>query len=398
MPWNSPDGDKQDPWGRKRSQQGPPDLDELLRKLHRKLRGSGSGDAAPSNTPPPGGIAALTAVVVIVALAVWFIAGLFIVPAAENAVVLRFGKYRDTVTPGLHWIPALIERKYSINVEKISTFSYQAEMLTGDENIVAVQIAVQYRIKTIRDYLFNVINPQESLQQSTASALRQVIANLSLNDILTAGGVQQAALSQQIAEQLRGILAIYKTGLTITEVTLQAAKPPEAVVAAFDDAIMAREDAQRFINKAKAYQEGVEPVARGKATRLIQQAEAYKARVINQAKGDTARYTALLNVYKQAPEVTRERLYLSMLESVLSQNMKVLVDTKGNNNVLYLPLDRIIQRNQKINSVMDQPQEASQDDTTIASQDKSVIDYIKRKRDDRNSSGRRETYRGRDLS
>ena len=397
MPWNSPDGGNKDPWGKK-PPQGPPDLDELLRKLHRKLRGVGGGGSSQSSTSPPGGIAALSGLVVVVALAVWFIAGLFIVPPAENAVILRFGKYQETVTPGLHWIPALIERKYAINVEKISTFSYQAEMLTGDENIVSVQIAVQYRIETIRDYLFNVINPQESLQQSTASALRQVIAGLNLNDILTAGGEQQAALSNQIADQLKSILAIYKTGLTITEVTLQAAKPPEAVVAAFDDAIMAREDAQRFINKAKAYQEGVEPVARGRATRIVQQAQAYKAQVINQARGDTARYLALLNVYKKAPEVTRERLYLSMLESVLSQNMKVLVDTKGNNNVLYLPLDRIIQQNQRLHSVMNDTTDNSREQTTTAQQDTSMVNYIRRERDQQNNGSQHDTYRGRDLS
>ena len=388
MPWNSPNGDNKDPWSSKRSNDGPPDLDELLRKLHRRLRGmQGSSKHGPS------GIVTLGSLLLILILAVWFIAGFFIVPPAENAVVLRFGKYHDTVSPGLHWIPAIIERRYSVNVEKISTFTYQAEMLTADENIVSVQIAVQYRAANIRDYLFNVVHPQGSLQQSTASALRQVIANLDLDDILTAGGAQQAALSKQIAEQLRMILAKYKTGLIITDVTLQSARPPEAVTDAFDDAIMAREDAQRFINKAIAYQEGVEPVARGKEARLKQQAEAYKERVVNQAKGETARYLALLSVYQTAPQVTRERLYLSMLESVLSKNMKILVDTKGNNNVLYLPLDRVSPVKRDSSSA--QAADVNTNVTATFNRDAPVSGAIQH---DRLTTGNRDNYQGRGVS
>ena len=396
MPWNSSDGSGKDPWSNKRQQQGPPDLDELLRNLHRRLRGmSFSNNRTASNAEPPGGGVVLSTLFLTLLLVIWSVAGFFIVAPAENAVVLRFGKYQSTLGPGLHWIPAVIERKYAINVEKVSTFSYQAEMLTGDENIVSIQIAVQYRANNIKDYLFNVINPQESLQQSTASALRQVIATLTLDDILTAGASQQAALSKQVALQLKKILAIYKTGLMITEVTLQSAKPPEAVTAAFDDAIMAREDAQRYINKAIAYREGVEPVARGQAARLIQQAEGYKARVINQAKGDTARYLALLKVYQKAPEVTRERLYLSMLESVLSHNVKVLVDTKGNNNVMYLPLDRMIAQQKRMHAKVDN--DIAPNTTAAVSEAIAMSDYMKKRPSD-NDDSLTDIYKGRDLS
>ncbi len=257
-------------------------------------------------------------------------------------MVLRFGRYVKTVTPGPHWIPPVIEKRFTVNVQKISQLPYQAEMLTQDENIVSVALTVLYRIEDPNKFLFNVVNPMVTLQQATSSALRQVVGQMTLNTVLTTG---RQELRDKVAKQLDKTLAIYQTGIDVTDVTLQPAKPPEAVTHAFDDAIKAREDEQRYINQAKAYARKVESIVKGQTARLTQSANAYKQEVVLRSRGATARYLALLKPYQRAPEVTRKRLYLDTMALVLSHTTNIIMDT-SNNNIMYLPLNEIL-RNQR---------------------------------------------------
>ena len=352
MAWNEPGGNgdngkDRDPWGGGRKQQSRPDLDELFRKLNQRLGKLFSGKKGNGgNKFSAKGNAIGVSFIAVILLVVWGVSGIFIVAPAEQSVVLRLGHYLETLQPGPHWIPRFIDSETTLNVQKVSAFSYQAQMLTKDENIVSVALAVQYRVSNPKDYLYNVVNPRESLQQATASALRQVIGHTTLDNILTVG---REEVRQQVSVQLQKIMDIYQAGLTVTDVTMQPAKAPEEVKAAFDDAIKAQEDEQRFINQAQAYKRGVEPIAEGKAKRIMQEAQAYQKGTVLQAQGDAARFLAILPEYQNAPGVTRERLYLDTVESVLSNTSKVLVDTKGSNNLMYLPLDKMIQSNMELN-------------------------------------------------
>lgn len=335
MSWNEPGDNKNKP------QQEPPDLDEALRNLKRKLRGlfSGNGRAARGSSDAGGGGSIAISLILFLVLFVWLLSGIFIVRPAEKAVILRFGRHTATVDPGPHWIPRFISTKSIVDVNKVYTFSSSALMLTQDENIVSVAVAVHYRIEDPFNYLFNVVNPQETLKQATASAVRQVVGHTSLDNILTVG---RGVVRQQIFEQLTKTLKIYQAGLMISDVAIQPAKPPEEVKEAFDDAIKAQEDEQRFINQAQAYQRGVVPIAEGQAKRITQEAYAFKQQEILEAKGNVARFLALVPEYLRAPAITRERLYLDAVESVLSKTSKVLINVQGSNNLLYLPLDKII--------------------------------------------------------
>ncbi|MCK4608221.1 MAG: FtsH protease activity modulator HflK [Gammaproteobacteria bacterium] len=347
---NKPDdNNKKDIWHKRPKPEGPPDLDELMNKLQHKLNslfrgkkrkislvgGDGSG-SKPSSLPGFG----LFSVVILIILVLWALSGIFIVSPAERAAVLRFGKYEATVGPGPHWIPRFVESRYVVNVQRVATYPYNSEMLTKDENIVSVAVAVQYRIDNVRNYLFNVTDPDASLQQATASALRQVVGHTTLDDILTTG---RELVREQVTKQLNSILARYHTGIVVTDVALQPAKPPESVTEAFDDVNKAREDEQRYINQARAYQQKVVPIAEGRASRIMQAADAYRQQVILNASADTAKYLALLPQYERAPRVTRERLYLNAIESVLKQSSKILVDAPSG-NVMYLPLDQLMRQ------------------------------------------------------
>ncbi|KPJ67378.1 MAG: hypothetical protein AMJ43_03705 [Coxiella sp. DG_40] len=353
MAENEPGSDKdKDIWSKRpKREEGPPDLDELLNKLQKKInsffvgkigRKRTTGVPLKSKVPK---ILTLRSIllVLLVAIIIWVTFGVFIVSPAERAAILRFGKYSRTIGPGPHWIPRFIESRYIINVQKVSTFPYQAEMLTKDENIVSVSVAVQYRINNLRDYLFNVINSVASLQQATASALRQVVGHTTLDEILTTG---RELVREQVSQQLTKILDRYHCGLVITDVALQPAKPPEAVTEAFDDVNKAREDEQRYINAAKAYQQKVVPIAEGHAARILKEADAYQEKAVLQARADAAQYLALLPQYERAPNVTRERLYLSTIEGVLHNSSKILVDVK-NANMIYLPLDKLFAKELK---------------------------------------------------
>jgi membrane protease subunit HflK len=352
MAWNAPGkNDKSENASQNnasRKPDAPPDLDEVLKSFQQKLRtllgrkkvGLSNGPAAsgPQNVFNGKPIISFIAVVF---LLLWFFAGFFIVGPAEKAAVLRFGKYVGTEEPGLHWVAPFISSRTVVNVQQVLTFPYQAEMLTQDENIVSVDLVVQYRIYNLRDYLFTVSNANESLQQATASALRQVIGQTRLDDVLTSGREKVRQETQQVLEKT---LERYQTGLIITDVNMQPAKPPEEVTAAFDDAIKAREDEQRFKNQATTYANRIVPAAQGNASRLMAEANAYKQRVVLDAQGATAQFLALLPQYQLSPQVMRERMYLDALQFVLGHSSKILVDTPQSNNMMYLPLDKLMKK------------------------------------------------------
>lgn len=386
MAWNEPNNNSndRDPWGK--GKQNPPDLDEILRNIKQKLSRLFTGNTPKSVEPTPSKDAGvlgfgLMAVLVII---VWFLSGIFIVDPAEQAVVLRFGKYLSTVGPGPHWIPRFIDSKYIMDVQKVEKFTYMSQMLTKDENIVSVTIAIQYRTNNPKDFLFNIVNPLTTIQQATASALRQVIGHNTLDDILTTG---RQAVRAQVEKQLGNILDFYKAGIEVTTVALQSAKAPDEVKAAFDDAIKAQEDEQRYINQAQAYARGVEPIAQGHAKRIFQEAEAYKEQAVFIAKGRVVLFLALLPQYLQSPELTRERMYIDTIESVLSKTTKVLLNINQSNNVIYLPLDRMIQQQQQTSfAQFTPPNPVLKEESTNKSDESSSIIFNRPGRDSDRSS------------
>lgn len=340
MGWNGPDKGN-DPWGGKNQ---PPDLDEALKRMQDKLkkifmRATDKGfvrNEPPSfNVNSSGGFLAIIVLFVVVVL--WGLSGIFIVDPAEQAAILRFGKYIETVGPGPHWIPRFISSKLVLNVDRVSDYSYSAQMLTKDENLVSVALAVQYRIGDLQDYLFNVSDPEESLQQATSSALRQVVGTTTLDQLITEG---RDAWGSSVQEVLVKTLAIYKTGIIIVNVSPQPARAPENVQDAFDDAIKAQEDEKRFKEQARAYAARVVPIAEGNARRIFEEAKAFAEQVVLQARGETAEFLELLPEYTRAPFVMSERMYLDTMQRVLTASSKIIVDGKAG-NLLYLPLDKL---------------------------------------------------------
>lgn len=337
MGLNDPDKNK-DPWSGKNQ---PPDLDELLKRFQKKIKsmlGAGVGRGKTDNTLSPNGTSGFFAMLATgVVLILWALSGIYIVDPAEQAVVMRFGKYIKTVGPGPHWIPRLIETKQTVNVDRVSDYSYSAQMLTKDENLVSVAVAVQYRIGSLEDYLFNVADPEESLQQATSSALRQVVGATTLDQIITEG---REAWGNNVQDVLVKILADYKIGIVIGNVSPQPARAPESVQEAFDDAIKAQEDEKRFKEQARAYEARVVPIAMGNAKRIREEAKAYSEQVVLQAKGETAEFLSLLPEYVKSPFVTSSRMYIDAMQTVLTNSSKILVDAKAS-NLLYLPLDKL---------------------------------------------------------
>lgn len=321
---------RSDPW--KKKTDTPPDLDEILIKWRRAILGKSSNNK--NHEAMSFGLSLL----LLILAALWLVSGFFIVAPSEKAVVLRFGEYYKTLDAGPHWIPQIIDRKTIVNVNKVYQFGYGAQMLTRDENIVDVELSVQYQVQNPRDFLYNVTVPTESIKEATASALRQVVGHTKLDEILTTGREQAR---EEVERQLNEILQTYQTGLFVVDVNLQPAKPPEQVTEAFDDAIKAREDQQRFINQAQAYKEKVIPISQGQASRIVQEAEAYRTKVSLDAKADVAKFLALLKEHSRAPELTNQRLYYASLEKVFANTSKILLDSNGSNNILYLPLDKI---------------------------------------------------------
>ena len=340
MGLNDPDNKKKDRWGGKNQ---PPDLDEALKQLQKKLKSmfrSGLGKKKKSNNtvvPPVSSGGFLLMLVSAAAILLWALSGIFIVDPAEQAVIMRFGKYIETVGAGPHWIPRFIESKALVNVDRVSDYSYSAQMLTKDENLVSVTLAVQYRIGDLEEYSFNVADPEESLRQATSSALRQVVGSTTLDQIITEG---REAWGANVQDALVSILAQYKLGIMIVNVSPQPARAPESVQDAFDDAIKAQEDEKRFKEQARAYEARVIPIAMGNAKRIREEAKAYAEQVVLQAKGETAEFLSLLPEYVNAPVVTSSRMYLDTMQTILSHSSKILVDAKAG-QVLYLPLDKL---------------------------------------------------------
>jgi membrane protease subunit HflK len=335
MGWNEPEKGK-DPWKGKNQ---PPDLDEAFKRIHEKLKkaffgGTGKSDNRSSGSSSGSLVAAM---VILAAFIIWVLSGIFIVDPAEQAAILRFGKYVETVGPGPHWIPRVISSKIVMNVDRVLDYSYSAQMLTSDENLVAVSLAVQYRINELQQYLFNVANPEESLQQATSSALRQVVGTTTLDQIITEG---REVWGNRVQDSLIKTLGMYKTGILIVNVSPQPARAPESVQDAFDDAIKAQEDEKRFKEQAYAYAAKVVPIAEGNASRIAQEAEAFSKQVVLRAQGEVAEFLALLPQYVAAPQVMAERMYLDTMQKVLNNSSKIIVDGKAG-NLLYLPLDKL---------------------------------------------------------
>ncbi len=368
MAWNQSDGNgNRDPWSNSGKQQGPPDLDEILQKLKDKLNQLLSGGGGLRRKKPPsseqgdgdGGNISFRSIMFIsmaalgVALLVWIVAGMYVIKEAEEGVVLRFGKYSHTLSPGFNWAPKFIDEVTVIDVNRVRftaigfrhqgntpvSLPNEALMLTADENIVDIQFAIQYVIRNPADFVLQVVNPELTLRQAIESAIREVVGRSAMDDVITE---QRDRVANEVHILAQMIIDRYRTGLQIESVNMQDAQPPSQVQEAFLDAIKAREDQERIINEAKAYAADVVPKARGEADAIHERALAYKQRIIAQADGEASRFEKVLNEYRKAPEVTRERLYLETIESVMANTSKVLIDIEGGNNLIYLPLDQLL--------------------------------------------------------
>ncbi len=368
MAWNKPgngNSGNRDPWGSGSGpRQGPPDLDEIVRNIQNRLSGlfggGKGGGGGKVGIGKAGGIG--VGVIIAIVAGLWLLSGFYVVKQAERGVVLRFGKLQEVTEAGLHWrLPFPVDSVEKVDVQnvfqmevgyrsdartgRVSQVPKEALMLTEDENIVDIEFAVQYRISNAADYLFNVKDPETTIGQATESAIREIVGKSTLDFVITEGRADVANNTQIV---LQKILDRYKTGIFITTAKMQKAQPPEQVKAAFDDAVKAREDEQRFKNEAQAYANDILPRARGKAARLVQEGEGYKVSVIARAEGDARRFTQIATEFAKAPEVTRERLYLETMEDVLSNSTKVFIDQKGGNNILYLPLDKIVTQGSRV--------------------------------------------------
>lgn len=338
MAWNEPGGNKpRDPWGGGDNNQGPPDLDEALRKLQERLNGLFGGGGAPGGGS--GAALGLLPLVAVVLVAVTLWAGFYQINERERAVVLRLGVYDRTLTPGLHWTWPLLEDVTTVNTTQLREHTTEGLMLTEDENIVNVKLSVQYNVLDPKNFVLAVHDPENSLREATDSALRHVVGSSEMDQVLTEGREQIAA---DVQTRLQSYLDLYNTGVQVEKVNVEGTTPPEQVKAAFDDVIRAREDEERAKNEAQTYANGIIPEARGQAQRIIEEATAYRDQVVARAEGEAARFEKLLAEYQKAPAVTRERLYLDTMQDVMAGSSKVLVDVEGGNNMLYLPLDRMV--------------------------------------------------------
>ena len=359
MAWNEPGKPGQDPWGnsgnngggdnndRGPKRNGDDDLTKLFKKAAEKLN---SGSTNGGGLGSAGGMAIAGIVFV-----VWMLSGIYIVDPAERGVVTRFGAFIDETKAGPHWhLPYPIENVQIVNVDQIRTaeIGYRSDvrnvagnvpneslMLTKDENIVDLKIAVQYQVRSASKYLFEISDPDTTLRIVTESALREVVGQSNMDFVLTEGRNEVVARVQELAQER---LDAYNAGLLITSVNLQDAQPPEQVQAAFADVVKAREDRERLINEAEAYSNEILPIARGNAARQLEEASAYHDQVIAEAKGESARFNSIVSEYSKAPEVTRNRLYIDAVSTVLGNTSKVFIGSESANNLLYLPLDKMV--------------------------------------------------------
>ena len=352
MPWND-QNQQNNPWGNKPGQQ-PPDLDEVIRRLQQRMSGmfggggqGGGGISAPGKGVVMGGI--------VLALLLWAASGIYVVAADEEAVVLRFGQSVATTGPGLNWhLPYPIESVEKVPVTRVQRLEVgfrnlpggrsrqipqEALMLTKDENIVDVSFIVQYKVKDVSNYVFNVAHTTKAVRDAAESAIREVIGRTMIDDVLT---TKKAAVEVEVEGLIQSILTNYKAGILVTAVKLQNVQPPERVIKEFKDVASAREDKARAKNIAEAYANDILPKARGQAKKIVLDAQAYATAVADRAQGESKRFISLLTAYRSAPDVTRKRLYLEAMQDILSRVDKIIVDKSVAGRVLpYLPLDNM---------------------------------------------------------
>lgn len=368
---------------------GPPDLDEVWRDFNNRLGslfgrkkrngGGGNGAGGPGLPSMPKGSPKLFVVGAIVVVGLWLASGFMIVQEGQVAVITKFGKYTKTLGPGLQWrLPYPIESDQTVNISQLRTFEVgfrgaarnkvlpESLMLTTDENIVDLQFVVQYRLKAdgAPDYLFKTSNPDESVRQAAEAAMREVVGQHSMDSVLYSGRTEIAVQVQKLAQE---ILDSYQTGVQLSTVAIQNVQPPEQVQAAFDDAVKAGQDRERQINEGNAYASKILPEAQGQVARMVQEAEGYRARVTGDAQGDTARFTSIESEFAKAPAITRERMYLSTMQTILENSSKIMIDSQANNNMLYLPLDKIIQQVSRGHSEANAPVAAAAASTATSS-------------------------------
>lgn len=373
MAWNEPGGGNQhDPWsggGRRGgsdgggnrggnndsnngnkggNNQGPPDLDEALKKFQDKLssmlgggKKSGGGGNKGSGGGKPRNVFALPGLLIIVALAIWGAMGFYVVDQSERGVVLRFGEYQNTVTPGLQWNPPLIDEVRMVNVTRVRSLTQTQSMLTRDENIVEVEISAQYQVADPRNFVLNVRDPELSLDNALDSSLRHVVGGTDMIDILTSG---REILGSSVSSRLQSYLDNYGAGIQLQTINIESTSAPQPVIDAFDDVIRAREDRQRTINQGIAYANSIIPEAQGQAQRLVEQGQGYRESVVAEAQGQANRFNSLLAEYENSPDIMRERMYIEAIEDVFGETPKVLLDVSENAPMMYLPLEQLNRR------------------------------------------------------
>lgn len=343
---NSSDKQSENGWGardNKNQEQSPPDIEEVFNNLLKKLGGGNKKGGSNNTSPnmPSFNLGKILPIAVVIGGIIWGASGFYTIKEAERGVTLRFGEFHSIVQPGLNWKPTFIDKVIPVNVEQVRELKTQGAMLTKDENMVKVEMTVQYRVQNPEKYLFSVSNADNSLGQATDSALRYVIGHMTMNDVLTTG---RAVVREDTWKALNDIIKPYDMGLEVIDVNFQSARPPEEVKDAFDDAIKAQEDEQRYIREAEAYAREKEPIARGDAQRIVEEATAYKDRVVLDAQGEVERLQRLLPEFKAAPDLLKERLYIQTMEKVMANTPKVMLDSNNGNNLTVLPLEQLMSK------------------------------------------------------
>ena len=343
---NSSDKQNENGWGardNKNQEQSPPDIEEVFNNLLKKLGGGNKKGGSNNTSPnmPSFNLGKILPIAVVIGGIIWGASGFYTIKEAERGVTLRFGEFHSIVQPGLNWKPTFIDKVIPVNVEQVRELKTQGAMLTKDENMVKVEMTVQYRVQNPEKYLFSVSNADNSLGQATDSALRYVIGHMTMNDVLTTG---RAVVREDTWKALNDIIKPYDMGLEVIDVNFQSARPPEEVKDAFDDAIKAQEDEQRYIREAEAYAREKEPIARGDAQRIVEEATAYKDRVVLDAQGEVERLQRLLPEFKAAPDLLKERLYIQTMEKVMANTPKVMLDSNNGNNLTVLPLEQLMSK------------------------------------------------------
>ncbi|WP_386696648.1 FtsH protease activity modulator HflK [Lonepinella sp. MS14436] len=331
-----------EPKNKRNDEQSPPDLEEAFTNLLQKLSGKKNGNSSnnqQNNKFSEINVGKLLPIAVLVGAVMWGLSGLYTVKEAERGVVTRFGQLHSIVQPGLNWKPTFVDKVIPVNVEQVKELKTQGSMLTQDENMVKVEMTVQYRVQDPARFLFSVTNAEDSLGQATDSALRYVVGHMTMDNILTTG---RSVVREDTWKALNEIIKPYDMGLEVLDVNFQSARPPEDVKDAFDDAIKAQEDEQRYIREAEAYAREREPIARGNAQRILEEATAYKEQIVLEAKGEVERFQRLLPEFKSAPDVLKERLYIQTMENMLAKTPKVMMD--AGNNLTVLPIEQLLRQ------------------------------------------------------